>query len=127
MSGLVGVQTMHKDSGLAKGKHHGDRDARPGHRTGDRTEDAYDAARPPGDTLWDIGDVAAYLRIPISSIYKMTARRAAVCIPHIRIGGKLRFRRADVDHWLSLLSTSKSEALSKMRQKVSQVTHGNHP
>lgn len=41
-------------------------------------------------SLWNIADLSAYLQIPVSSIYKMTARQAAVRIPHIRIGGTLR-------------------------------------
>jgi excisionase family DNA binding protein len=77
--------------------------------------------------VWDIADVSAYLQIPVSSIYKMTARKASVRIPHIRIGRALRFRQSDVDQWLTLLTTSNIEALSKMRQKVSQVTHGRDP
>jgi hypothetical protein len=56
----------------------------------------------------------------------MTARKAAVRIPHIRIGGKLRFRQSDVDQWLRLLTTSNMEALSQMRQKVLQVGDGEH-
>ena len=93
-------------------------------RTGDRPEDRTGANPRAGNgSLWDIADVSAYLQIPVSSIYKMTARKAPVRIPHIRIGGKLRFRQSDVDRWLTLLTTSNIEALSKMRQKVSQVTH----
>jgi excisionase family DNA binding protein len=82
-----------------------------------------DRATSRDDSLWDIAGVAAYLKLPISAIYKMTARRASVRIPHIRIGGTLRFRPSDVDQWLTLLTTSNIEALSKMRQKVSRVTH----
>ena len=100
------------------------RAARPGDRPEDRTGAEGRTVRA---SLWDIGDVSAYLQVPVSSIYKMTARRAGVRIPHIRIGGKLRFRQSDVDQWLTLLTTSNIEALSKMRQKVSQVTHGHDP
>jgi hypothetical protein len=63
----------------------------------------------------------------VHSIYKMTARKAAIKIPHIRIGGKLRFRQADVDRWLTLLTVSNVEHLSRMRQKASQVTHAHYP
>jgi excisionase family DNA binding protein len=76
------------------------------------------------DGLWDIHDVAGYLQLSVHAIYKMTARLAAVRIPHIRIGHKLRFRRSDVDRWLTLLTVSNLEILSKMREKVSKVTHG---
>ena len=72
------------------------------------------------DRLWDIRDVSQYLHVPVSSIYKMTARQAAVRIPHIHIGGKLRFRRSDVDRWLTLLTTSNIETLARMREAVSR-------
>ena len=80
----------------------------------------------PTDGLWDIRAVAGYLRIPVSSIYKMTARKASVRIPHIRIGNALRFRRADIDRWLTLLSSSNIEALTKARQKGMKAAHGHH-
>ena len=111
---------MRNEPGLIDETRHSPRTA----RTGDRPEDRTGANPRAGNgSLWDIADVSAYLQIPVSSIYKMTARKAAVRIPHIRIGGTLRFRQSDVDRWLTLLTTSNIEALSKMRQKVSQVTH----
>ena len=108
---------MRNESGLIEGPRQAPRAARPGHRPGDRTGAT---RRLGGGSLWDIADVSEYLQIPVSSIYKMTARKAPVRIPHIRIGGKLRFRQSDVDQWLTLLTTSNNEALSKMRQKVSR-------
>ena len=115
---------MRNGSGLIGEKREAPRAA----RTGDRPEDRTGATRRLADgSLWDIADVSAYLQVPVSSIYKMTARKAPVRIPHIRIGGTLRFRQADVDQWLTLLTTSNIEALSKMRQKVSKVNHGDHP
>ena len=122
MNGEVGDELMRNRSGLIGEKRQAPRAARPG----DRPEDRAGAnRRAGGGALWDITDVSAYLQVPVSSIYKMTARKAPVRIPHIRIGGKLRFRQSDVDQWLTLLTTSNIEALAKMRQKVSQVTHGN--
>jgi excisionase family DNA binding protein len=50
--------------------------------------------------LWKISDVAQYLGIPPNSVYKMTGPKSALRMPHIRIAGKLRFRKADVDQWL---------------------------
>lgn len=112
---------MRNRSGLIEETREAPRAARPGNRPEDRTG----ANRRAGNgSLWDIADVSEYLQIPVSSIYKMTARKAPVRIPHIRIGAKLRFRQSDVDQWLTLLTTSNVEALSKMRQKVSRVTHG---
>lgn len=115
---------MRNELGLLEEMRKAPRAARPGDRPGDRTG----ANRRLGaGSLWDVADVREYLQIPISSIYKMTARKAAVRIPHIRIGGTIRFRQTDIDQWLSLLTTSNIEALAKMRQKALKVTHGNHP
>jgi excisionase family DNA binding protein len=113
---------MRNRSGLIEETRETPRASRPADRPEDRT-----GAKPPAGNLWDIADVSAYLRIPVSSIYKMTAHKAAVRIPHIRIGGTLRFRQADLDRWLTLLTSSNIEALSKMRQKVSQVNDGHNP
>jgi excisionase family DNA binding protein len=101
------------------------RAARPADRPTHRPARPPGSQEPPGGGtgLWNVADVSAYLHMPVSSIYRMTARKAVVRIPHIRIGGMLRFRQADVDRWLTLLTTSNIEALSKLRQKVSQVTH----
>lgn len=89
-------------------------------------------ARPGGnsvvsDGLWDIAEVGAYLRLTTNAIYKMTARTASVRIPCIRIGGKLRFRRSDIDRWLTLLTVSNFDVLMKMKEKALRVTHGNDP
>ena len=121
MTGEVGDKPMRNGSELIEEMRKTPRAARPGDRPEDRTGANPRAGR---GSLWDITDVSAYLKIPVSSIYKMTARKAAVRIPHIRIGVKLRFRQSDVDRWLTLLTTSNIEALSKMRQKVFTVTHG---
>ena len=114
---------MRKLSGFAEDSCEAARAARPGDRPGDRPGAD---PRPAGAGLWDIDDVGAYLRIPVNAVYKMTARRASVRIPYIRIGGRLRFRQHDIDQWLSLLTTSNTEALSRMRQKVTRATHGHH-
>ena len=124
MKGEVGDRPMRNRSGFIAVEREAPRAARPGDRPEDRTAADRRACR---SSLWDVTDVSAYLQVPVSSIYKMTARKAVVRIPHIRIGGKLRFRQSDVDQWLTLLTTSNIEALSKMRQKVSQVTHGHDP
>lgn len=108
---------MRNESGLIDEKRDLSRAARsgdrPGHRTGAHRRVAGEA-----EPLWDVAGVAAYLQIPISSVYKMTARKGRVRIPHIRIGGKLRFRQSDVDRWLTLLTISNLETLSKMRERL---------
>ena len=99
------------------------RAARPGERPSDRPDRGGQLA----DSLWSVGEVSAYLQLSTHSVYKMTARKASVRIPHIRIGGKLRFRRVDVDRWLSLLTVSNLDTLTKMRGLASKGKHGNDP
>lgn len=87
------------------------------------------AARPEGngaqsEALWDVQQVAHYLRMRTSSVYKMTARSAGVRIPHIHIGNKLRFRQTDIDRWLELLTVSNLDTLARMRERSIKVTHG---
>lgn len=67
------------------------------------------------DRLWRIADVAHYLSISINSVYKLTAPKAHVRLPHIRLAGRLRFRKKDVDAWLDLCSTSDLAALRRIR------------
>ncbi len=64
------------------------------------------------DRLWDIGEVSRYLHVPTSAIYKMTSRRT---IPHVKIDGRLRFRQAEIDQWLELLSISNLDRLATSR------------
>ena len=99
------------------------RAARPGVRPVE--EPTQDSALDGG--LWSIEEVSSYLQVPVSSIYKMTARGSATPIPHIRIGGRLRFRRDDIDRWVSLQTTSNLQALERIRQKALKVTHGHDP
>jgi excisionase family DNA binding protein len=73
------------------------------------------------DRLWEIGDVADYLRVPVSSVYKMTAPKARVKIPHIRIAGRLRFRKVDIDRWLELLMVSNLDVLTKVAKAAAKV------
>jgi excisionase family DNA binding protein len=63
--------------------------------------------------LWGIEEVASYLGIPQSSIYKMTSRGV---IPHVKLGGRVRFRQADIDRWLDVLMVSPLPALDKARR-----------
>lgn len=63
--------------------------------------------------LWSVNNVAEYLNLPVSSIYKMTGPKAKLKIPHVRIAGRLRFRKADVDRWLDVLTVSNIETLTK--------------
>jgi excisionase family DNA binding protein len=64
--------------------------------------------------LWKISDVAQYLGIPLKSVYSMTGPKAAIRIPHIRISGKVRFRKADIDQWLDQCMVATSNFLKKI-------------
>ena len=113
-----------RDSGrITKEMPRKQRAARPVVRPGD--EPAQHSGQDGG--LWSIKEVSSYLQVPVSSIYKMTARGSATPIPHIRIGGRLRFRRDDIDRWVSLQATSNLQALERIRQKALKVTHGHDP
>ena len=69
-------------------------------------------------SLWKISDVAQYLGIPLNSIYKMTGPRASLRIPHIRIAGKVRFRKADIDQWLDQLMVSTNDLFARLRDEI---------
>jgi excisionase family DNA binding protein len=46
-----------------------------------------------GDGLWDANDVAAYLKVSRSWVYQKVA---AGLVPHVRVGGLVRFAPGDV-------------------------------
>jgi excisionase family DNA binding protein len=53
--------------------------------------------------LWDIEQVAAYLRIPVNTIYQWRTRKYGP--PGRRVGKHLRFNAADVKAWFESLPT----------------------
>ncbi len=77
--------------------------------------------------LWTIAEAAAYLRVPVSSVYKMTARAAALRVPHVRLAGRLRFRKEDIDEWLDLLAVSNLEAMRRVRRATRRILDGHDP
>jgi predicted DNA-binding transcriptional regulator AlpA len=64
--------------------------------------------------LWKISDVAQYLGIPLKSVYSMTSPKAVIRIPHIRIAGKVRFRKVDIDLWLDQCTVVTSSFLASV-------------
>ncbi|HXO20932.1 MAG TPA: helix-turn-helix domain-containing protein [Thermoanaerobaculia bacterium] len=68
------------------------------------------------ERLWGLEEVAAYLALPPSSVYKMTSAKRGALIPHLKLGGRLRFRKADIDRWLDLLSVGNLPALEKAKR-----------
>jgi excisionase family DNA binding protein len=79
--------------------------------------------------LWKISDVAQYLGVPLSSIYKMTGPKSALRIPHVRISGRVRFRKTDIDEWLNLLAVTDNGLLAKVKARITGKVVGNgiHP
>ena len=39
-------------------------------------------------------------------------------MPHLKIAGRLRFRKADIDRWLDLLLVSNVPTLVRVREKL---------
>jgi predicted DNA-binding transcriptional regulator AlpA len=76
------------------------------------------------EPLWNIADTAQYLRIPVSSLYKMTAPKAVLRIPRLRIQGRLRFRKEDIDAWLELLSVSDNDSIARIGAAAKRVRCG---
>lgn len=79
------------------------------------------------DRLWTVADAAVYLQVPTSAIYKMTGRKARMRIPHVRIAGRLRFRREELDEWLGLLTVSNLDRLRRMHRSLRRTADGHHP
>ncbi|MBM2833387.1 MAG: 17 protein [Candidatus Brocadiaceae bacterium] len=48
--------------------------------------------------LMNVQQVAEYLGVPVSTIYAYSMRKR---IPCLRVGKLLRFRKSDIDNWLS--------------------------
>ena len=79
------------------------------------------------ERLWTVVEAAEYLHVPVSAIYKMTARTARLRIPHIRLAGRLRFRRDDLDEWVELLTVSNTATLARMRKRARKGVDGHDP
>jgi excisionase family DNA binding protein len=65
-----------------------------------------------------ISDVARYLGIHPNSVYKMTGPKSVLRMPHMRIAGKVRFRKADIDQWLDHLMVSTNDLLAGLRGNI---------
>ena len=61
-------------------------------------EAAESTPRQESGQLLTVDDLSKFLQVPKSWVYD---NYRALRIPHIKIGNKLRFRRAEVDYWLN--------------------------
>ena len=50
--------------------------------------------------LMTVEEVAQMLRVPCSWVYARTSGESADSLPFLKIGRHLRFRRAEIEHWL---------------------------
>jgi predicted DNA-binding transcriptional regulator AlpA len=110
-----------KTSRQSTSRDRSDRAARPGDRP-----DARPAQVTAAERLWEVRDVAAYLRLSVGAIYKMTGPKAASPIPHMVVARKLRFRQADIDDWLALKTISSHKPLLRMQAALTKGTHHGH-
>ncbi|MEU7528616.1 helix-turn-helix domain-containing protein [Saccharothrix sp. NPDC042600] len=51
--------------------------------------------------LWGVQELAAYLGVPVATIYKWRTRKYGP--PGRRIGKHVRYRQADVEAWIASL------------------------
>jgi excisionase family DNA binding protein len=50
------------------------------------------------DSLMTVTELSEYLKIPKSTIYKMSCAKV---LPLLKVGGHLRFNRPQIDEWLA--------------------------
>jgi excisionase family DNA binding protein len=68
------------------------------------------------DTLMSPQDLAAYLGVPVSTVYAWRYKQEGP--PGARLGKHVRYRRADVDQWIAERSASERPAkASRARRK----------
>jgi excisionase family DNA binding protein len=58
------------------------------------------------DELWDVKAVARYLKLTERTVYEK-ARRGA--LPALRVGGRWRFRQADIEAWLDAQAAARPD------------------
>jgi len=64
--------------------------------------------------LWTPGDLAGYLGVPVSWIYKRTRKNGPELIPHIKLGKYIRFdpRAEAFQQWLERHEKKSAESLT---------------
>ena len=58
------------------------------------------------DSLWDIDEVAQYLKVTRDTIYRWIDKKD---LPGMKIGKKWLFRRSDIDAWLDSVDQHQKE------------------
>ena len=62
----------------------------------------------PPSGIFTVGEVAAYLKLPISTVYRLAERRE---IPGHKVGRQWRFQRAVIDEWLRKRSETRTTTI----------------
>lgn len=57
------------------------------------------------ETLWDVDDLARYLKLKSSTVYKKKCKEK---LPFVKVGGALRFRKTEIDQYLEAQRSGKS-------------------
>jgi excisionase family DNA binding protein len=67
------------------------------------------------DKFFTLNEVSKYLKIPKSTLYKLSQRGK---IPSIKIGKQLRFRKSSLDNWLSVKEAKLTAAPTKKAKRI---------
>ena len=62
----------------------------------------------PDSNIFTVADVAKYLKLPVSTVYRLAERRE---IPGHKVGRQWRFQRALIDEWLRRRSEGRSTTI----------------
>ena len=62
----------------------------------------------PTSNIFTVGEVAAYLKLPISTVYRLAERRE---IPGHKVGRQWRFQRTVIDEWLRKRSETRTTTI----------------
>jgi len=69
------------------------------------------------ERLLTVEDLAEYLGVPVATLYAWRYRRHGP--PGFRVGRYLRYRRADIDEWISLrVDASQSDDVASHRRRA---------
>ena len=68
-----------------------------------------------GEEILDVEELSAYLKVPQTWIYERTHLKE---IPYLKVGGKLRFRRREIEKWLKSFDIPAAHPLSSKPQAL---------
>jgi len=69
------------------------------------------AWREPGETLLSVAELAAYLRVPVATIYRWRYQHQGPT--GYRIGRHVRYRTRDIEQWLETQRDGREDPMSR--------------